>query len=146
MIRSPCNNQCLHLIIETVEMVIDHILKEMTNATTVDSMVTGNLNADLAAVEAAEATEEEEISIDVTLEEEITVDLMIEEIIIETIDSVEETDLDPTLQETIEVHKDKATMTSEEDQERDPDLAAEMDLHTVENGIVMTTDILSEEA
>jgi len=37
-------------------------------------------------------------------------------------------------------------MTSKEDQERDPDLAAEMDLHTVENGIVMTTDILSEEA
>ena len=81
-----------------------------------------------------------------TLEEEITVDLMIEEIVIETIDSVEETDLDLALQETIELHKDKATMTSEEDQERDPDPAAEMHLHTVENGIGMRTDILSEEA
>ena len=85
-----------------------------------------------------------------TLEEEITVDLMIEEIIemaIAVIDSAEETDLDPALQETIEVQQDKATtMTSEEDQERDPDPVAEMDLHTVENGIVMTTDILSEEA
>ena len=62
-------------------------------------------------LEAAEAAEEEEISIDVTLEEEMTVDLMIEEIIeiieiIGTIDSVEETDLDPTLKETIEVHKE----------------------------------------
>jgi hypothetical protein len=91
-------------------------------------------------------TEAEEISIDVTLEEEITVDLMNEEIIETAIDSAEETDLDPALQETIELLKDKATMISEEDQERDPDLVAEMELHTVETGIEMTTDMLSEEA
>ena len=94
-------------------------------------------------------TEAEEISIDVTLEEEITVDLTIEEMAIEetAIDSAEETDLDPALQETIELQQDKATtMISEDDQERDPDLVAEMHLHTVETGIEMTTDMLSEEA
>ena len=84
-----------------------------------------------------------------TLEEEITVDLTIEEMAIEetAIDSAEETDLDPALQETIELLQDKATtMISEDDQERDPDLVAEMHLHTVETGIEMTTDMLSEEA
>ena len=94
-------------------------------------------------------TEAEEISIDVTLEEEITVDLTIEEMVIEetTIDSAEEIDLDLFLQETIELHQDKAiTMILEDDQERDPDLVAEMDLHTVETGIEMTTDMLTEEA
>lgn len=130
---------------------IDHSLVEMTNAITVDNMVTGNLNADLAVEEAEaaiDAAAETSIDVMVASEAEITEDhtTETEETVV---DSVEETDLDLVLQEDSEVHQDDNTMmTSEEDQteERDPDLVAEMDHHTVENGIVMRTDILSEEA
>ena len=76
-------------------------------------------------------------------------DLTKEEMTETVVDSAEETDPDLVLQETSEaLQEDNMTMTSEEDQieERDPDPVAEMDLHTVENGIVMRTDILSEEA
>ena len=94
--------------------------------------------------------EEDLIEIDLEMvasEEEIIVDLMMTEEVKEmAIDSVEEVDLDPALQETIEVHQELATMTSEDREETDLDLVAEMDLHTVENGIEMRTDIPSEEA
>jgi len=81
-----------------------------------------------------------------TLEEEIIADpIQIEEIKEMEIDSIE--DLDLVLHKTIEVHQEIATtMISEDNQEeRDQDLVAEMHLHTVENGIEMRTDILSED-
>lgn len=136
-----------------IEEEIDHSLKEMINVTTVDSTVTGNPNADQQEAETVVVecnVEEDLIEIDLEMvasEEEIIVDLMMTEEVKEmAIDSVEEVDLDPALQETIEVHQELATMTSEDREETDLDLVAEMDLHTVENGIEMRTDIPSEEA
>jgi len=136
-----------------IEEEIDHSLKEMINATTVDSTVTGNPNAEEQEEETVVVecnVEEDLIEIDLEMvasEEEIIVDLMrTEEVKEMAIDSVEEVDLDPALQETIEVHQELATMTSEDREETDLDLVAEMDLHTVENGIEMRTDIPSEEA
>jgi hypothetical protein len=97
---------------------------------------------------------EEETMIDVTtLEVEITVDLMKidEEIEMEAIDSVEveETDLDLAHQLTIteDLQEEEETTTLEDHQEEtDLDLVAEMDLLTVETGIEMVADILTEEA
>lgn len=136
-----------------IEEEIDHSLKEMINVTTVDSTVTGNPNADQQEAETVVVecnVVEDLIEIDLEMvasEEEIIVDLMMTEEVNEmAIDSVEEVDLDPALQETIEVHQELATMTSEDREETDLDLVAEMDLHTVENGIEMRTDIPSEEA
>lgn len=136
-----------------IEEEIDHSLREMINATTVDSTVTGNPNAEEQEEETVVVecnVEEDLIEIDLEMvasEEEIIVDLMrTEEVKEMAIDSVEEVDLDPALQETIEVHQELATMTSEDREETDLDLVAEMDLHTVENGIEMRTDIPSEEA
>lgn len=136
-----------------IEEEIDHSLKEMINVTTVDSTVTGNPNADQQEAETVVVecnVVEDLIEIDLEMvasEEEIIVDLMMTEEVKEmAIDSVEEVDLDPALQETIEVHQELATMTSEDREETDLDLVAEMDLHTVENGIEMRTDIPSEEA
>lgn len=97
---------------------------------------------------------EEETMIDVTtLEVEIIVDLMKidEEIEMEAIDSVEveETDLDLAHQLTIteDLQEEEETTTLEDHQEEtDLDLVAEMDLLTVETGIEMVADILTEEA
>ena len=97
---------------------------------------------------------EEETMIDVTtLEVEIIVDLMKidEEIEMEAIDSVEveETDLDLAHQLTIteDLQEEVETTTLEDHQEEtDLDLVAEMDLLTVETGIEMVADILTEEA
>ena len=97
---------------------------------------------------------EEETMIDVTtLEVEIIVDLMkIDEVIeMEAIDSVEveEIDLDLAHQLTIteDLQEEEETTTLEDRQEEtDLDLVAEMDLLTVETGIEMVADILTEEA
>lgn len=88
---------------------------------------------------------------DVTLEEaEIIADLIItidgiKEMAIDSA-GVEEDHLDPTLQEALDQQDRATTMISEDQEETDLDLVAEMDLHTVENGIERGTDILSEEA
>jgi len=102
-----------------IEEEIDHSLKEMINATTVDSTVTGNPNAEEQEEETVVVecnVEEDLIEIDLEMvasEEEIIVDLMrTEEVKEMAIDSVEEVDLDPALQETTEVHQELATMTS----------------------------------
>jgi len=133
---------------------IDLSLVEMTNAIIVDNTVTGNLNADLLEEEVDAWIVEEETMIDVTtLEVEIIVDLMKidEEIEMEAIDSVEveETDLDLAHQLTIteDLQEEVETTTLEDHQEEtDLDLVAEMDLLTVETGIEMVADILTEEA
>lgn len=90
---------------------------------------------------------EEETLREETLEEEIIEDLTSVETEMEVTDSEEEVGPDLALQQAItEVHQE-STMTSEDHQEEtDLDLVAEMDLLTVENGIEMITDILSEGA
>jgi hypothetical protein len=108
-------------------------------------------------LEEVECKTGEETLIDVTLEEEIIVVLLIwiEETIetgeteeMTVVDSeVGEADLDLALllTTTEDLQGTTVTMTSEDQEERDLDLAAEMDLLTVDTGIEITETDMTED-